>query len=261
MFFFLSKFLPLFVYPIGLVCILIIVAIGIWRWRRWQTAVLVLAFLVLFVAANPIFSWYFARSLEWQYLPPETLPKADVIILLGGGTNISGYPQPTVNLNSAGDRILYTAWLYEQGVADHILLTSGKLPGAAESGAERMAEVLMKLGVPAEAMWLEVESLNTYENVVYSRPILEENGVETAVLVTSALHMPRSVAIFQKQGIEVIPAPTDYEAVQADLTEDDEPAPIYLLQRLMPNADALVLTSRTLKEYLGILIYGLRGWL
>jgi uncharacterized SAM-binding protein YcdF (DUF218 family) len=90
---------------------------------------------------------------------------------------------------------------------------------------------------------------------------LEENEVETALLVTSALHMPRSLAIFEKQGFEVIPAPTDYEAVWADLDEDEIPSPIYWLQNMMPSATALELTTRTLKEYLGILIYGLRGWL
>jgi len=261
MFFFLSKFLPLFVYPIGLACILLLVAVFIWRWRRWQTAVLISAFLLLFIAANPVFSWYFARSLEWRYLPPETLPEVDVIILLGGGTNTSGYPQPSINLNSAGDRLLYTTWLYQQGVSDHILLTSGKLPGSKDGGAERMAEALEIMGVPREALWLENESLNTYENVIYSQPILEENGVETALLVTSALHMPRSVAIFAKHGIEVIPAPTDYEAVWVELEADERPSAIYMLNNLMPKAYALELTSKTMKEYIGILVYRLRGWL
>ena len=261
MFFFLSKFLPLFVYPAGLVCILLIVAVFIWRWRRWQTAVLVVAFLMLFVAANPVFSWYFARTLEWRYLPPEPIPTVDVIILLGGGTDASGYPSTTVNFNSAGDRVLYAALLYQQGVSEHILLTSGKLPGSADGGAERMAEALEIMGVPPEAIWLENESLNTYENAVYSVPILEENDVETALLVTSALHMPRSVAIFEKQGIDVIPAPTDYEATRVELGEEDEVSPVYLLNRLVPTATALELTTRTMKEYIGIVVYGLRGWL
>lgn len=261
MFFFLSKFLPLFIYPVGLVCMLLLVAVLIWRWRRWQTAVLVSAFLLLFVAANPVFSWYFARSLEWRYLPPETLPVVDVIILLGGGTDGGGYPQPSINLNSAGDRVLYTAWLYQEGVSDHILLTSGRLPGSGDGGAERMAEALEIMGVPREAMWLENTSLNTYENVIYSQPILEENEVESILLVTSALHMPRSVAIFEKHGIEVIPAPTDYEAVRVELEEDERPSPIYTLNNLMPKASALELTSNTMKEYIGILVYGLRGWL
>jgi uncharacterized SAM-binding protein YcdF (DUF218 family) len=110
-------------------------------------------------------------------------------------------------------------------------------------------------------MRLETESLNTYENAILSKPMLQAEEAETVLLVTSALHMPRSVAIFEKQGIPVIPAPTDYEFLQADWQVTDSGDRLFYAMSFMPEADSLELTTQTLKEYLGILIYRLRGWL
>ncbi|NJN55953.1 MAG: YdcF family protein [Anaerolineae bacterium] len=90
---------------------------------------------------------------------------------------------------------------------------------------------------------------------------MREVEAETVLLVTSAIHMPRSVAIFEKQGIEVIPAPTDYEYVQPDWDEGEGAGWFYWGMSLLPDAESLQLTTRVLKEYVGMFIYGLRGWL
>jgi uncharacterized SAM-binding protein YcdF (DUF218 family) len=64
----------------------------------------------------------------------------------------------------------------------------------------------------------ENRSRNTYENVLYMKPMIQEFGLKKDtgelkpwLLITSASHMYRSVKIFQKQGIEVIPVPVDYQ--------------------------------------------------
>jgi len=261
MFFFLSKFLPLFIYPLGLTLILLIVAAFIWRWRKWQTAVLAAIFLLLYLAANTPVSLALARSLEWRYFPPDPLPQADVIVVLGGGNRWADPPQPVPNLNDSGDRMLYAAWLYQQGVAEHLLLSGGRLPGATSSDAAEMAETLRIMGVPAEAVWLEEQSLNTYQNALYSRQFLAGKGIDRIVLVTSAFHMPRAVATFEKQGFTVIPAPTDYYAVSPAWDETNRPQFAFRLLDLLPTVTALELTTRILKEYLGLLVYGWRGWL
>ncbi|MEM8602509.1 MAG: ElyC/SanA/YdcF family protein, partial [Cyanobacteria bacterium P01_H01_bin.121] len=92
--------------------------------------------------------------------------------------------------------------------------------------------------------------------------ILQQQNFQTILLVTSATHMPRSMAIFTKLGIQATPAPTDFL-----VTTEPQPQAAAGLQwqefllRLAPNADSLNLTTRALKEYLGYLIYALRGWL
>ena len=262
MFIYLSKILPPLLYPLGLACLLIVAALII-RNNRWRMGVMILALGLLLLTSNRWVALGLARSLEWRFVPQGELPPADVIVVLGGGTLSAQYPRPTVEVGNAGDRLIYAALLYREGKADHLLLTGGRLDwvSAGDSPAEDMAVLLEMLGVPRQAMWLESDSRNTYENAVNSRKILEERGIKRILLVTSAAHMPRSVALFEKQGFDVIPAPTDFTITQkgwADLKTSGIAG--YLLS-LLPSVDNLALTTHILKEYFGILIYRLNGWM
>jgi len=263
MFLFLSKFLPLLVYPLGLACVLIVLALVTYRRRRWQMGSLVLALLLLWLGGNRWVSLSLVRSLEWRYLPSAEMPGADAIVVLGGGTRSAQFPRPTVELNEAGDRVLYAAWLYRQGKAAHILLSGGNIAwlGPQTPAAENMAAILEMMGVPDAAVWLESTSRNTYENGINSREILEQEGIKRILLVTSATHMPRAVRVFERQGLEVIPAPTDFLVTQADWQYLREAGLHTQLINLLPSAGNLELTTLALKEYIGIAVYRLRGWL
>jgi len=263
MFIFLSKLLPNFVYPLGLVCIFIILALILYRKPAWQRLVLVLALVVLWLGSTRWIALGMVRSLEWRYLPITQMPSADAIVLLGGGTESAEYPRQTVELNSSGDRVLYAAWLYRQGKAPHILLSGGLIEwlDTGSTPAEDMAVILDMMGVPKEAIWLESTSRNTYENAVNSFKFLNEKGINRIILVTSALHMPRSVDLFKHQGFDVIPAPTDYSVTQAAWQRLTDPNLATQLLNLMPNIDNLSSVTRALKEYLGMLVYRLRGWM
>jgi uncharacterized SAM-binding protein YcdF (DUF218 family) len=81
------------------------------------------------------------------------------------------------------------------------------------------------------------------------------------ILVTSALHMPRSKALFESQGITVIPAPVDFTVTEQNWSSAFDPRLGEFVISLMPNASALNLTTNVLKEYLGMFIYSLRGWM
>jgi uncharacterized SAM-binding protein YcdF (DUF218 family) len=268
MFVFLSKLLPLLVYPLGLGCILLAAALIFRKRARLQTALLISVLLVLFLGGNRWIAISLARSLEWRYLPQQSIPTADVIVLLGGSTEPAYPPRSQVEVNSAADRVLYAAALYHAGKAPAILLSGGSIawqdgdaPEEGGSPAADMAELLGRLGVPQEALWLETRSLNTYENALYSREILQEHAIERILLVTSALHMPRSVALFEKQGIEVIPAPADFTVTQQGWDNLFSGSLETRFISLLPNASSLSLTTNVLKEYIGILVYRLRGWL
>jgi uncharacterized SAM-binding protein YcdF (DUF218 family) len=263
MFIFLSKLLPNFVYPLGLVCIFIILALILYRKPAWQRLVLVLALVVLWLGSTRWIALGMVRSLEWRYLPITQMPSADAIVLLGGGTESAEYPRQTVELNSSGDRVLYAAWLYRQGKAPHILLSGGLIEwlDTGSTPAEDMAVILDMMGAPKEAIWLESTSRNTYENAVNSFKFLNEKGINRIILVTSALHMPRSVDLFKHQGFDVIPAPTDYSVTQAAWQRLTDPNLATQLLNLMPNIDNLSSVTRALKEYLGMLVYRLRGWM
>ena len=169
-----------------------------------------------------------------------------------------------VELNDAVDRVFYAAWLYHQGAAPRLLLSGGNIDWLRErdsTPAEEMAMILAMLEVPEGAIWLESKSRNTYENAVFTSQILESKGIERIVLVTSALHMPRSIALYEKLGWDVIPASTDYNVTQSDWEQLWEPNFTSQLFNILPSAGNLSKTTTALKEYLGMLIYFLRGWI
>lgn len=262
MFLFLSKFLPVFVYPLGLACVLLVAAILLRR-RRGQTVLLIGILALLWLGGNRWVEYGLVRSLESRHPAPHPLPAAPVIVVLGGGTRSDDAPRPFSEINEAGDRLLYAAYLYKQGQAPHILVTGGSIEwrGPGNPEAEDMVSVLALTGVPAEAIWVEPKARNTYENAVYSREMLAARGIDTVLLVTSARHMPRSVRLFERQGFNVIPAPTDYLTSEAEWAGLTSPDLRNQLIHLLPDAEYLYWTSDALKEYIGIFIYTLRGWM
>lgn len=264
MFVYLSKLLPPLVYPVGLISILVLIALLTNRYPRWQKTSLLLAFGLLIIAGNRWVADSLLRSLEWRYLPESEIPQAEVIVLLGGGTLPADYPRSMVEFNSAGDRVIYAAQLYHQGKAEQILASGGGIEwlySSETSPAEDMTSLLKLLQVPEDAIWLETDSRNTYENAVNSRAILEPLGIQRIILVTSAAHMPRSVALFQQQGFEVIPAPTDFRITQSDWEQMKSHNLAVQLLNLFPSAENISQTTGVLKEYIGLFIYRLRGWL
>lgn len=263
MFLFLSKLLPQFIYPLGLACLLLLVALGlIWRRPRWAAGAIALALLLLGVGGNPNFSNVLLQSLEWQYLPPASLPQAEAIVVLGGAIKPAVTPRPWVDVAEAGDRVLHGAWLYKAGKAPLLIFSGGRITwkegGPSESGD--MAQLAMALGVPRSAIAEDPTSLNTYENAVNVKAILAQRKINRVLLVTSAMHMPRSLLIFRHLGIDAVPAPTDFLITEQSLRETQDTWQGRLLS-LVPQSEDLALVSKALKEYIGIGVYRLRGWL
>jgi uncharacterized SAM-binding protein YcdF (DUF218 family) len=264
MFIFLSKFLPLFVYPLGLACLLLFLALLVSYKRKTSNILIVLALAILWLSSTTGFSNLLARSLELKYLPPAEVPSGQVLVVLGGGTEPASPPRTTVEVNGAGDRVLYAAELYKEGKAPYILLSGGDiewLTSGSTTPAEDMATLLVQMGVPESALWLENESKNTYENAVYAKELLDEQGIDQILLITSAMHMPRAVALFEKQGFEVTPLPVDFSVTDSISSSSGEGNVVSKLIDIMPSASNLALTTNAMKEYLGYFIYKIQGWL
>lgn len=275
---FLSKLLPIFFYPLGLSSLLVAIALGILLWKSRQvrnsstvnraasifqrsriaSILLGVALAVLLCSSNEIISKFIVRSLEWQYLPNGELPQSEAIIVLGGGTRPRIPPRPWYEVNEAGDRILYGSWLYKQGKAPLLVVTGGRADWYGEGGnpeSEDMAAIAEAMGVPASAIIQESQSFNTRDNAVNTKHILDQRGINKVLLVTSALHMPRSMEIFRKVGLEVIPAPTDFLSVNNENSKG-----LAIVLDLLPSAEALKNTTNAIKEYIGLFIYQLAGW-
>ncbi len=262
MFVFLSKFLPLFAYPLGLACILLLIVLSRIKAPAWQRVLLISALLLLVLGGNRWIAMSLARSLEWRYLPGEEISAAEVAVVLGGGTLSADYPRSGVEINGAGDRVIYAAQLYHQGKVENLLLSGGFLGWNPRqtSPAQDMADLLQALDIPEQALWLEPDSRNTYENALLSAKILQEKDIQKILLITSAWHMHRAVKLFEAQGLEVIPAPVDFSVTQRDWETFWQADWKSQLINLVPSASSLSWTTLMLKEYYGILVYELRGW-
>lgn len=262
MFLYLSKLIPLFFYPLGLSCVVLIVAfLTVGRRPRIAAFCIAFALILLSGTSNGWVSRYLVRSLEWQNTPSQ-LPNAEAIVVLGGATRSALLPRPTVDLQESGDRVIYAAQLYRQKKAPLLILSGGRIEwfGKGTPESEDMATILTSIGIPREALIQEPDSLNTYQNAVNVRKILEQRNIKRVLLVTSAIHMPRSLLIFQKQNIDVIAAPTDFLVSTGELQELTS-TPKAAILNLLPDTSNIDQFTSALKEYIGIVIYRLRGWL
>ncbi|AFY68849.1 protein of unknown function DUF218 [Thalassoporum mexicanum PCC 7367] len=270
-----TKILPLFVYPLGLVLLLLILAlVGMFLkrkiWRRVSIASISLAIVIIGLGSSYSFASNLVRSLEWQYVDQTSasrsgeqiitnLPNADAIVVLGGGTRPHVFPRPTAEVAEAGDRILYGAKLWQMNKAPLLVVTGGRADWLGDGGnpeSADMAAIATALGVPATSIIQESESFNTRENAINVAKILEPRQITNILLVTSALHMPRSMAVFKKVGFTPIAAPTDFAIVAGNSNKNWAGGLIDLL----PSAEVLDHTTDAIKEYIGMLIYQLKGW-
>jgi uncharacterized SAM-binding protein YcdF (DUF218 family) len=262
-FLFLSKLLPLLIYPLGLACICLLWSLYLcFRRSKLIFMPILLALILLITAGNSRISNQLLKSLEWQNLPPSELPQAEAIVVLGGATRTVSPPRIMPDLSDRGDRILYAAKLYKEGKAPLIILSGGRIQwlGGGNSEARDMAEILQLMDIPPEAIILEPNSLNTRENAVNTQKILKARKIDKILLVTSAFHMPRSLLIFQRLGMKPIPAPTDFTIARQELEEPTYSIESKILSSI-PDSSHLDDTTTAIKEYIGIFIYRLRGWI
>jgi uncharacterized SAM-binding protein YcdF (DUF218 family) len=124
-----------------------------------------------------------------------------------------------------------------------------------------MTDILQLTGVPPDAIILEGNSTNTYENAVETAQILDEMEIDEIILITSAIHMPRSLGIFSRFDLKITPAPTDFLITELDIAYMLSPDPRIQLLNLLPAAHNLYNLTHALKEYIGIAIYRMRGWM
>ncbi|MGB8698682.1 MAG: YdcF family protein [Thermosynechococcaceae cyanobacterium] len=260
MFLFLSKLLPLFLYPIGLSSLLLAIAmIVFWKRPRIAAGLMGTALGVLLFSSNIWVAQFLVQGLELQYRPVDPLPKAAAIVVLGGSTRPPIPPRTWPEVNEGGDRVLYGARLYRAGKAPQVILSGGRIAweGSNPPEAQDMKTMMIFMGVPEQALRLDSTSLNTYQNAVNVKQILTQAHIDGPILlVTSAIHMPRSMAIFKKQGIQAIAAPTDYLFDEESSTE----GVLDFILQVVPDAEALFRTTIALKEYVGMWVYRLQGW-
>lgn len=134
---------------------------------------------------------------------------ADAIIVLGAGLSRSGRPGWALTRRSS-----LGAELWHQGFASNIICTGGYGENQTRSEADACREVLNRRGVPSSAIVLEERSRSTEENAIYSKEIMQENGWQTALIVSDSYHVFRARYIFSHEGIGVSLSPVSAELIE-----------------------------------------------
>jgi uncharacterized SAM-binding protein YcdF (DUF218 family) len=253
--FYISKIFWLVAQPLSLAFLLIAAGLlaGLLRWNRIRTLASAAAALVLFVTLFTTTGAVLLQTLE-DRIPRAALPAGGptCIITLGGGfesevvTTRGGF-----EMAPAGDRFVETLRLAQQFPNTRILISGGdgSLSGAYEGDAVIGARFFEAFGVPAARLIREEDSRDTFENAGNTQALLKENGLSDCLLITSAFHMPRSVGLFRKLGLDVLPWPTDYRTTgRASLG----------LDFTQPSTNSQLMTT-ALREWTGLLFYYLAG--
>lgn len=126
--------------------------------------------------------------------------KADVIIVLGAAVWEYG-PSPAMQA-----RVDLAYRLFQMGYATNLLLSGGQ-GRFGPTEADAMANLLIEKGVDARYLILEIQSTNTFENLLYSKKLMDEHGFKTALIVTDTFHLKRAIRMAQDLGITAFGAP------------------------------------------------------
>ncbi len=235
------------VQPVFLVVVLLVVAcVLLWRGRqlrvgRWLATIGTL--LLLFISLQVV-PFVVGRVLESQYptyTPAPNAPEPVYVVVLGGGVRENEALPLSARLSPpALARLVEGIRIVQMHPSAYLVVTGGKVFSRV-SEAEVAADVAMMLGVDSTRIVREDESLDTHDQ---AQRIAAIAGDRPVVLVTSAVHMPRSVALFRRQGLDPRPAPT------AHLFDGDF---IAGPRSLLPTAEHLRATEIVMHEVYGLL--------
>jgi uncharacterized SAM-binding protein YcdF (DUF218 family) len=255
MFFVLSKVLGFFALPSNF-----IIAVGLFglvllctRFTRLASWLIVTSLvLIALVGLSPLGN-ALILPLEQRFPPwDDTRGPPDGIVILGGSISPGvSAARGTVALDEAAERLTVAAELARRYPHARVLFSGGSNAVIFDEGTEATFAVrqLQDLGVAPERIIAEDRSRNTIENAVFSRLLADPKPGERWLLVTSAYHMPRSMAAFRAAGFPVEPYPVDWRTRG-------------LIDALRPFAslgDGLRRTDTAVREWVGLVAYRLAG--
>ncbi|MDP6829849.1 MAG: YdcF family protein [Alphaproteobacteria bacterium] len=254
MFFTAAKIFWIIAKPLNLILILLLLAnLLLWsRWRRfgaWLTGIVTLALLA--VAVLPIGEWALA-PLSDRFAPIETgvAGPVDGIVLLSGSAvnlDISGQIGHAVP-GSAAARLVEFIRLARAYPKARLLICGGNAGANGMREGPLIADYLVSRGFDRSRLLVENASLDTYENAVFGRDLAKPAAGERWLLVTSAWHMPRAMAVFRTQGWPVVAAPPQPRSAGKG----------GFALRFKPGL-GLRYIGTAMHEYLGLLAYRIRG--
>jgi uncharacterized SAM-binding protein YcdF (DUF218 family) len=245
--------------PLGFVWALLVAATIVFlRRRRWRASLATgLPAVLLFVFGSTDFPGWLLRGLERPYAGVDiaALPKADAIVMLGGGVQPARFEVGGMHLTLAADRLMMAVELSRLEKAPALVL--GGAAAEFPEGDRSESETVRKWIVERELSRGEVIALpvcrDTHDEAVFTAKLAAERGWQQVLLVTSANHMRRAAATFHTAGVRVIPAPCNFHTELSKPPSLEPPG--------IPKAGGFEKTGMWLHEQIGWLEYRRRGWI
>lgn len=255
MFFIISKLLDFLINPLALFFLILGISC-IPRFRKFQKQLCWSLCVFLYLASNPflIDELYKAWCINTPYSHIHQAQYSTAIVL--GGIGEMDLETQKINFKEGGDRLFQALALLKQGIVKKIVFTggSGSLEYPDHKEGIFVKRYLNQLQIADSLVIIESESRNTYENALFTKPLLKNiHTGDSILLVTSAVHMRRSLAIFNKCGITpCIPYATNVRAKHRRWNPE---------HLLIPNADALRDFKNIVHEWIGYITYKFKGYL
>jgi uncharacterized SAM-binding protein YcdF (DUF218 family) len=254
MFFLLSKILSFLLAPSNW-CIVLIVAALIFKSSRFKKIAYFSAAMVFLFFSN---TFLFQKVLKaWEY-PAESYlneqSNSKPLVVLGGLSNYEDAKQ-RIHFKEASDRLLQAILLHKMNPERPIFISGGSAEIYFEERpeADYLYEYLCNIGVDSTKINFEKQSRNTFENALYTAALFDSLSIEKDIsLITSAFHMKRAKACFEKQGFKV-------EDVSTHVIHNHQP--LKPADYLLPSLATLQTWPLILKEWMGILVYKLKGFI
>lgn len=253
MFFYLSKILSYLLNPLAWIVILLFITVFI-RKPVKKKRYIIYSLIILLIFTNPFLGDEAIRAWEKPLNKVDPGIHYTAGILLGGDIVSFDNDSERVIFRSGADRLLQAISLYETGVIKKIVISggSGHLLYRDRTEASFIKRYLTEIGISSNDIIVENMSKNTFENARYTAKILDKNNLkDTALLITSSLHMRRAADCFRKQGIAVQEFPTS-KITGKRITNFDH--------LFIPSITTLRNWNLLIHEILGYVVYKVLGY-
>ena len=250
MFFLLSKILAFMLCPAYWVYIGVILYFVVKK-PILKKRILIASLLLTFILTNNVI---YKKTMLWWQTSRQQIAIGNTYeagIILGGMYSFDDDKQGY--FNDACDRFIQTNKLYHSGIIKKIIISGGSAAILTKepSEADSLKKEFILSGVKEQDIIIDPSSRSTYENALFTKKLTDSLHYKPPyVLVTSAFHMPRSLMVFKKQHIPVVPVTADYVVINKTLSPE---------QYILPNPRLLNDWGLIIKEWIGIIMYKSTG--
>ena len=206
MFFIFSKLLSFLIKPTFWILSLMIA--GVLNNKR-RKLFLFMSLIIFFFFSNDFIFNTVVKAWEAPQISIKKFDKQYEAGILLGGFSDYDYIKNKHNFKKEADRLIYTLQLYNQGIIKNIFISggNGNLFNNNYKESETIKEFLIKNKIDSNDITIENQSRNTKENAINSAKLLDKKN--EYILITSAIHMRRSILCFENEGLKIIPFTVD----------------------------------------------------